>query len=67
MHSLTLKIDESIFDKVLFFLGNLPKNQIEILEDKNTGQNDFIKQYTEHPRNLDKDESFLSRDEANAR
>lgn len=67
MHTLTLKIDETIFDKVLFFLGNLPKNQIEILEDRKIDQNDFIKRYAEHPKSIDKGESFLSREEANAR
>ena len=67
MHTLTLKIDETIFDKVLFFLENLPKNKIEILEDKKADQNDFIKQYAEHPRSFGRDENFLSRDESNAR
>jgi len=34
MHSLRLNIEDSIFDKVIYFLQNLPKNDVEIVENK---------------------------------
>ena len=34
MHSLRLNIEDSVFDKVIYFLQNLPKNDIEIVENK---------------------------------
>jgi len=32
MHTLKLKIEDSVFDKVIYFLKNLPKNEVEIIE-----------------------------------
>ena len=34
MHTLTLKIQDSVLDKVVYFLSHLPKNEVEIVEDK---------------------------------
>ncbi len=34
MHSLRLNIEDSVFDKVIYFLQNLPKNDVEIVENK---------------------------------
>jgi hypothetical protein len=34
MHSIRLDIQDSVFDKVLYFLQNLPKNEVLIIEDK---------------------------------
>jgi len=36
MHTLKLKIEDSIFDKVIDFLQNLPNNEVEIVESKIT-------------------------------
>ena len=33
MHTLKLKIEDSVFDKVISFLQNLPSNEVEIVED----------------------------------
>ena len=33
MHTLKLKIEDSVFDKVIYFLKNLPKDEVEIVED----------------------------------
>lgn len=38
MYSVRLNIDEKIYDKVMFFLENLPKNDLKIVEVKNLGQ-----------------------------
>lgn len=32
MHALKLNIDDSVFDKVIYFLQNLPSNEVEIVE-----------------------------------
>ena len=32
MHTIKLNIQDSIFDKVINFLQNLPKNEVEIIE-----------------------------------
>ena len=34
MHSLRLNIEDSVFDKVIYFLQNLPKNDVEIVESR---------------------------------
>ena len=34
MHTIKLNIQDSVFDKVIYFLQNLPKNEVEIVEDK---------------------------------
>jgi hypothetical protein len=34
MHAIKLNIEDSVFDKVIYFLQNLPKNEVEIVEDK---------------------------------
>lgn len=34
MHTLKLNIQDSVYDKIYYFLSNLPKNEIEIIEDK---------------------------------
>jgi len=33
MHTIKINIDDSVFDKVIYFLQNLPKNEVEIVED----------------------------------
>ena len=34
MHSITLNIEDSVFEKVIYFLQNLPKNEVSIVENK---------------------------------
>jgi hypothetical protein len=34
MHTIQLKIQDSVFEKVIYFLNNLPKNEVEIVEEK---------------------------------
>lgn len=33
MHTVKLHIEDKVFDKVIYFLKNLPKNEVEIVED----------------------------------
>ncbi|MEA2049088.1 MAG: hypothetical protein U9O64_11665 [Campylobacterota bacterium] len=33
MHSIKLEIKDNVFDKVIYFLQNLPKNEVTIIED----------------------------------
>ncbi|MEA1914903.1 MAG: hypothetical protein U9N30_06270 [Campylobacterota bacterium] len=39
MHTIKLNIQDSAFDKVIYFLNNLPKNDIEIIEDNSVQDN----------------------------
>ncbi len=34
MHTLKLNIEDSVFEKVLYFLQNLPQNEVKIVESK---------------------------------
>lgn len=34
MHALKLNIEDSVFEKVIYFLQNLPKHEVEIVENK---------------------------------
>ena len=34
MHTVKLNIQDSVFDKVIYFLNNLPSNEVEIVEEK---------------------------------
>jgi len=36
MHTLKLNIQDSVFDKILYFLQNLPKDEVEIVENSMT-------------------------------
>ena len=39
MHSIKLNIEDSVFDKVIYFLKNLPSNEVCIVEDKIINEN----------------------------
>lgn len=36
MHTLKLEITDSVFDKVMFFLNNLPKNDVKLTVESTT-------------------------------
>ncbi|MDD4855873.1 MAG: hypothetical protein PHQ22_00770 [Sulfuricurvum sp.] len=38
MHTLTLKVHDSVLDKIIYFLNSLPKYEVEIIEDKVVGE-----------------------------
>jgi len=33
MHSIRVEIQDSVFDKVIYFLKNLPVNEVKIIDD----------------------------------
>ena len=45
MHSLRLNIEDSVFDKVISFLHNLPKNDVVIIEDKIINNSNIKKEW----------------------
>ncbi len=32
MHSIKLEVEDSVFDKVIYFLKNLPRNEVKVVE-----------------------------------
>lgn len=67
MHTLRLNVQDSVFDKIMYFLKNLPKSEVEIIEEKTPlkAKHDFIEMLSSNP--VDVNGSFLSRAEANER
>lgn len=67
MHTLKLKVQDSVFDKIMYFLQNLPKNEVEVIEEKvqSKEKEDFIEYLSSNPVNVN--DAFLTRTEANAR
>jgi hypothetical protein len=67
MHTLRLKVQDSVFDKIMYFLQNLPKNEVEVIEEKavSKDKSDFIEFLSSNPVAINGD--FLTREEANAR
>ena len=70
MHTIKLKVQDSVLDKVMYFLSNLPKNEVEVIEESNISKNkktdkDFIAYFSANP--IVFEDEFLTRDEANAR
>ncbi len=67
MHTLRLNVQDSVFDKIMYFLKNLPRSEVEVIEEKicSKGKEDFIEYFSSNPVNLDG--AFLTRTEANAR
>ena len=55
MHSIRLDIQDNVFDKVIYFLSNLPKNEVKIVEDKILKDSSFdedIQSLSNHSANL---------------
>jgi len=67
VHTLKLKVQDSVFDKIMYFLQNLPKNEVEVIEEKKVmhKEEDFIEHLSQNPLSINGE--FLSRNEANAR
>ena len=34
MHTIKLNIQDSVFDKVIYFLNNLPSNEVKVIEEE---------------------------------
>lgn len=60
MHTIKLHIEDKVFDKVIYFLQNLPKNEVSIVEENTNDSsiqdinNDNIetKAFSNHSANL---------------
>lgn len=60
MHTLKLNIQDSVFEKVIYFLQNLPRNEVEIIEEKATSVDfDFIEYFSSNPVAIDHDVKFF--------
>jgi len=65
MHSIKLNIQDSVFDKVIYFLQNLPKNEVKIISDIENSNLNKKRKFTSIKIQT-KNFSF-NREEANAR
>ncbi len=55
MHSIRLEIKDSVFDKVIYFLQNLPSDEVKIIEEiksKNIELDLDLRAYSNHTANL---------------
>ncbi|WP_294951176.1 hypothetical protein [Sulfurovum sp.] len=57
MHTIKLKVQDGIYEHIMFFLKNLNSRQLQILEDTVTPKenDDTIKVFSEHTANLIED------------
>lgn len=62
MHTIKLKIQDNAFSKVIYFLSNLPKSDIEIIEEK-TIQDDWSHLESEIDKGLESGMSSVSHEE----
>jgi hypothetical protein len=70
MKSYTLEFqNESLVDQVMNFFKQLPQNEVFIKENKQpySVDNDFISYLTSNPAEVSHNDSFLTREDANAR
>jgi hypothetical protein len=67
MQTVTLRIEDSVFDKVIYFLKSLPKKEVEVIysDSKAIPDDGFITKAANNPVKID--DEFLSREMANAR
>jgi hypothetical protein len=69
MHSIRLEVDDSVFEKVIYFLRNLPKDEVKIVEEiKNQNDKGYeteseIKAFSNHSANLIEDWKDTKEDE----
>ena len=70
MHTLKLNIQDNVFDKVIYFLQNLPVNEVSIVEDKiikstvnSSDDSSDTKAFSNHTANLIEDWRDTSEDD----
>lgn len=51
MHTLTVKIQDEVFDKIFYLLNSLPKNEVEIVEVEISDESETIA-FSNHSANL---------------
>ncbi len=70
MHRLVVNVSDNVLDKVYYFLSNLPKNDVKIVKNEifiEKNNNDFIASIVKEPVHLDKNITFLTREESHER
>ena len=70
MHRLILNVNDSVLDKVFYFLNNLPKNDVTIITDEIISKDknkDIISSLVNKPIHIESNINFLTRDESNER
>jgi hypothetical protein len=65
VHSIRLDIQDSVFDKVIYFLNNLPSNEVKIVEDIKNSKS--VKKPKFSSIKLNTKNFHFDREEANAR
>jgi len=66
MHTFKLEVEDTIVDKVMMYLQQLPKDKVRVKEEQSKSD-DFIEYLTTHPIQFQSNNEFLSRSESNAR
>jgi len=68
MHSLRLDIEDSVFDKVIYFLQNLPKDEVKIIGNiENEEDINSRKKLKFNAIKIQTKDFIFNREEANAR
>ena len=70
MHRIILNVNDTVLDKEIYFLNNLPKNDVKIIKNETfyeENHNDFIASIVKEPVHLDKNITFLTREESHDR
>lgn len=68
MHTIKLNVDDTVLDKVIYFLQSLPKNKVFIVEKKKVNDcvvedSSEVKAYSNHSANLIEEWMDSSEDE----
>jgi len=70
MHRIILNVNDTVFDKVIYFLNNLPTNDVKIIRNETFTEetpNDFIASLVQEPIHIDKNVGFFTREESHER
>ena len=65
-----LNVNDTVLDKVIYFLNNLPTNDVKIIKHETFTEetsNDFIASLVREPIHIDKNVAFLTREESHER
>ncbi|MBN2768041.1 MAG: hypothetical protein JXQ68_02980 [Campylobacterales bacterium] len=66
MHTIKIDVSDTLYEKVMTFLKQLPQNSIKLHEEKKISS-DFIEELVKHPIKLSRDTKFLTKDEIHTR
>jgi hypothetical protein len=66
MHTIKIDVSDTLYEKVMTYLKQLPQNSIKLHEEKKVSS-DFIEELVKHPIQLSHNTKFLTRDEIHER